>query len=82
MLFEVFPPQMICIRKNLSSIVKLKVALIVLLSVDPATGTHLIPLGASVLLEPGTYFDGVWSGFITTDFGILLFSIMETIECK
>ena len=73
---------MICIGKNLPFIVIVNVAVIVLLSVDPATETLLIPLGASVLLQPGTYFDGVWSRFITTDFGILLFSIMETIECK
>ena len=48
----------------------LNVAVIVLLSVDPATETLLIPLGASVLLQPGTYFDGIWSRFITTDLGI------------
>ena len=42
----------------------------------------MIPLGASVLLQHGTYFDGVWSRFINIDFGILLFSILETIECK
>ena len=70
---------MICISKNLPSIVILNVAVIVLLSVDPATETLLIHLGASVLFQPGTYFDGVWSRFITIDFGILLFSVMETI---
>ena len=70
---------MICISKNLPSIVILNVAVIVLLSVHPATETFLIPLGASVLFQPGTYFDGVWSRFVTIDFGILLFSIMETI---
>ena len=71
---------MICIGKNLPSIVILNAAVIVLLYVDPATETLLIPVGASVLLQPGTYFDGIWSRFITID--ILLFSIMETIECK
>ena len=55
MLFEVFPPQMICIGKNIPSIVMLNIAVIVLLSADPATETLLIPLGASVLLQPGTY---------------------------
>ena len=60
----------------------LNVAVIVLLSVDPATETLLIPFRASVLLQPGTYFEEVWSRFITIEFGILLFSIMETIECK
>ena len=63
---------MIRIDKNIPSIVILNIAVIVLLSVDPVTETLLIPLGASVLLEPGTYFDGVWSRFITIDFGILL----------
>ena len=82
MLFQVFPPQMICIGKNLPSVVILNVTVIVLLSVDPATEKLLILLGASVFLQPGTYFDGVWSRFITIDFGILLFSIMETVECK
>ena len=82
MLFHVFPPQMICIGKNLPSVVILNVAVIVLLSVDPATEKLLILLGASVFLQPGTYFDGVWSRFISIDFGILLFSIMETVECK
>ena len=33
----------------------LNVAVIVLLYIDPATETLLIPLGASVLLQPGTY---------------------------
>ena len=61
---------MICIGENLLSIVMLNVAVIVLLSVDPATETLLIPLGASVLLQPGTYFDGIWSRFITIDLGI------------
>ena len=61
---------MICIGENLLSIVMLNVAVIVLLSVDPATETLLIPLGASVLLQPGTYFDRIWSRFITTDLGI------------
>ena len=42
--------------KNLLSIVILNVA-VILLSVDPATETLLIPSGASVLLKPGTYFD-------------------------
>ena len=73
---------MICIGKNLPSIVILNVAVIVLLSVDPATETLYIPLDASVFLQPETYFDEAWSRFITIDFGILLFSIIETIECK
>ena len=73
---------MICIGKNVPSIVILNVAVIVLLFVDPATETLLIPLVANVLLQHGTYFDGVWSRFITIGFGILLFSVMEMIECK
>ena len=72
MLFEVFPLQMICISKNLPSIVILNVAVIVVLPVDPATESLLIPLGACILLQPGTCFDGVWSRFITIDFCILL----------
>ena len=82
MLFEVFSPQMICISKNLPYIVILYGTVIVLLFADLATETLLISLRASVLLQPGTYFDWVWSRFITIDFGILLLSIMETIECK
>ena len=82
MLCEVFPLQMICISKNLPSIVILNVAVIVLLPVDPATESLLIPLGVCILLQPGTCFDGVQSRFITIDFCILLFSVMETIECK
>ena len=48
-----------CIGKNLPSIVILNVAVIVPLSVDPATETLLILLSASVLLQPGKYFDEV-----------------------
>ena len=65
MLLDVFPPYMICMGKKLPSIVILNVAVMVLLSVDPATETLLTPLGASVLLQPGTYFDGVWSKMIS-----------------
>ena len=60
----------------------LNVAVIVLLSVDRAIETFFTPFEASVLLQPETYFDGVWSKLITNDLGIFLFSIVVTMEWK
>ena len=46
-------------RSNLPSFITLNVAVIVLLSVDPATETLLIPLGASVYLNLGHILMGL-----------------------
>ena len=60
--------------------VMLNVVVIVLLSVDLAIETFFTPFGASVLLQPGTYFDRVSSKLITNGLGIFLFSIVVTME--
>ena len=45
--------------ENLLSSVIVKVAVIILLSFDPFIGTVFAPFGTKVLLDTGTYFEGV-----------------------
>ena len=77
MLFEVF-----LLGKNLPSIVIVNVVVIVLLSVDPATETILIPFGSSLLMQLGTYLDGFGVDLSLLTLVFWLFSIMEMISCK
>ena len=52
----------------------MKVAVILLFSVDPLIGTVFEPFGAMVLFNTGMYFEGVWSRFRTRDGGMSLSS--------
>ena len=60
----------------------MKVAVIILFSVDPLIGTVFEPFGAMVLLNTGMYFDGVWSRLRTRDGGMSLSSIFLTMPCR
>ena len=51
------------------------VAVIIRLLVDPLSGTFFDPFAVIVLLEPGMYFDGVWSTLKINDRGMSFPSI-------
>ena len=51
------------------------VAVIIRLLVDPLSGTFFDPFAVIVLLEPGMYFDGVWSNLKINDRGMSFPSI-------
>ena len=57
-------------------------AVIIRLLVDPLSGTFFDPFAVIVLLEPGMYFDGVWSNLKINDRGMSFPSIFQTMLCK
>ena len=52
----------------------MKVAVIIVFSVDPLNDTVLEPYGAMVLFNTGMYFEGVWLRLRTRDSGMSLSS--------
>ena len=60
----------------------MKVAVIILFSVDPLIGAVFEPFGTVVLFNTGMYFEGVWSRLRTRDGGMSLYSIFLTVPCR
>ena len=74
------PPYINCIGKKFPDKVIANVAVMFLLSVVPAVATFLLLLSAFMRFLPGSIGDGVRSKLITSVFGILKRSTLETVS--